>query len=155
MDPITTAIVAALTIGVTTGVTKFGESVIVDAYNSLKNALQNKFGKDSKLIQAVNQLETEPNFKPNKSALAGRVAQSQADKDREILQAAKMLLDTIQNNSKVATAIGVNLNEIKVASLTIDDIIATGSGVNVTKLEASGDMSISHIKAGANQVSKL
>jgi hypothetical protein len=31
MDPITTAIVAALTIGVTTGVTKFGESVIVDA----------------------------------------------------------------------------------------------------------------------------
>jgi hypothetical protein len=148
MDPITIAIVAALATGVTTGVAKVSESIIPDAYNAIKKILQNKFGTDSKLVQAVNELEAEPDFEANKTALAGRVAQFQADKDPDILQAAKTLLEAIKNNPEVAAAIGVNLEGVKGASLKIDDIMATGTGVNVQTGEFSGDITISKVRAG-------
>ncbi|MCP4992027.1 MAG: hypothetical protein GY928_40040 [Colwellia sp.] len=148
MDPITTAIVAALATGVTTGVAKVGESVIPDAYNAIKKTIQNKFGTDNKLVKAVNELEAEPDFEANKTALAGRVAQFKADKDSDILQAAKVLLEAINNNPEVIFATGVNLESIKGASLKIDDIIATGTGVNVQQGEFSGDINISKVRAG-------
>ena len=155
MDPITTAIVAALATGVVTGVAKVGENVIPDAYNAVKKILQNKFGVDSKLVKAVNELEAEPDFEANKTALAGRVSQVNADKDPDVLQAVKELLEAINSNPEITDVTGVNLENIKGVSLRIDDIIATGTGVNVQQGEFSGDIDISKIRAGKQSDPKV
>jgi hypothetical protein len=57
VDPVTfTAIVAALSAGVATGVGKVVESTVVDAYQGLKATLRRRFGDDSDVVQAVDKL---------------------------------------------------------------------------------------------------
>ncbi len=96
MDPITTAIVAALAAGAASGVTEVGKKAIVDAYGGLKAVLKRKFGDDSKIVKAVTELEDEHDFKPNQDALAGRVEQSKANQDAEIVAAAQALLEQLK-----------------------------------------------------------
>jgi hypothetical protein len=60
MDPITAAIVAALTAGAVSAVTKVGQEVIADAYSELKELLVKKFGSKSKVIKAMKELEASP-----------------------------------------------------------------------------------------------
>jgi hypothetical protein len=96
MDPITTAIAAALAAGAVSGATEAGKQALVDAYGELKSRIKKKFGADSKIVKAVTELEDEPGFKPNQEALAGRVEQSQADQDAEILAAAQALLEQLK-----------------------------------------------------------
>lgn len=147
MDPITTAIVAALASGLATGIGKVSETIVPDAYNALKQLLKKKFGEKSELVEAVNKLEQEPDFNPNKETLAGRVAQKEADKDPEVLQAAQKLLDVVEKRSLAIGATGVNLEEVRAASLRITDIIASGTGVNVRQGKF-GDVTISGVRAG-------
>jgi hypothetical protein len=96
MDPITTAIVAALAAGAVSGATEVGKQALVDAYGELKSRIEKKFGKESKIVKAVQELEDEPDFEPNRKALAGRVEQSKASQDGEILAAARALLEQIE-----------------------------------------------------------
>ena len=60
MDPITTAILAAIAVGVLSAATKVGEKVVVDSYNKLKELIKEKFGSESAVIKAVKELETNP-----------------------------------------------------------------------------------------------
>ncbi len=106
MDPITVAIVAALTAGVASGITDVGKKAIVDGYEALKAALKRKFGTDSKVVQAVAAVESEPNFKPNQDALAGRLAAAQADQDQELLSIAQALLEALQRTPEGKQALG-------------------------------------------------
>jgi len=96
MDPVTTAIVLAAAAGIASGSTKVGEAVIVDAYTTLKESLRYKFGTNSKLLEAVNKIEGEPDYAPNKQDVAGRVAQLQADKDPEIVKLAQAVIAKLE-----------------------------------------------------------
>jgi len=88
MDPITLAIVAA----VTAGVTKVGEQVIVDAYAALKAVLKRKFGDQSEVAKAVEGVEAHPESLGSKGTLQDQVAAVKADQDPEVLQAAEALV---------------------------------------------------------------
>jgi hypothetical protein len=96
MDPITTAIIAALTAGVVSGTTEVGKNVIVDAYNALKAALQKKCGLDSDLVEAVEKLEKKPDSTGRKETLKEEVEAAQADQDPDILTAAQALLELLK-----------------------------------------------------------
>ena len=102
MDPITTAIIAGVTAGVVGGTTEVGKKVIVDAYEALKDAIKKKFGADSKIAQAVVDLEDEPDFKPNQDALAGRVAQAKATDDPQLQELAQALIEALKSTPKGA-----------------------------------------------------
>jgi hypothetical protein len=106
MDPITVAIVAALTAGVASGATEVGKKGIVDAYDALKAALKKKFGDDSKVAKAVTDLESEPDFKPSQDALAGRVAQAKAADDPELHELAQALIEALQSTPEGKQAVG-------------------------------------------------
>ena len=97
MDPITTAIVAALAAGVASGATEVGKKVVVDAYDTLKTAIKNKFGGDSDLVDAVDKLEKKPDSGGRKEVLQEEVAAAKADQDPEILKAAQDLIDQIKD----------------------------------------------------------
>jgi hypothetical protein len=110
MDPITTAIVAALAAGVAGGATEVGKKVVVDAYVTLKTALKNKFGGDGDLVDAVDKLEKKPDSGGRKEVLQEEVAAAKADQDPEILKAAQDLIDQIKaqpgGEQHIQTAIG-------------------------------------------------
>lgn len=96
MDPITTALVVALATGVAGGAGQVGKEIIVDAYAALKDALKDKCGVDSKVMQALDALEEEPDFEPNQTALAGRMEQAEVTTDSTLLNLAETLLSNIK-----------------------------------------------------------
>lgn len=97
MDPITAAIVAALTAGVVSGVTKAGEQVISDAYSKLKEMLGKKLGAKSKVVRAVKELETNPKSEARKVVVREEMAAAKADQDGDLLKAAQALLKAIKS----------------------------------------------------------
>lgn len=95
MDPITTAIIAAITLGVTSGATKIGQQAVVEAYTVLKSLLKKKFGDQSEIIKSVEGLETKPESSGRKEILKEEIASVKADQDPDIRKAAQALLDQI------------------------------------------------------------
>ncbi len=69
MDPITLAVVAA----VTAGVAKVGEQAITDAYAALKELLKRKFGAESKVMKAAEEVEANPQSKSRPATLSEEV----------------------------------------------------------------------------------
>lgn len=92
MEPITTALIAALT----AGAAKAAEKAIVDGYEVLKTALQKKFGKESELSQAVEKLEQKPDSAGRQETLKEEVAAARAEQDPELHSLAQSLLEALK-----------------------------------------------------------
>lgn len=88
MDPITTAIVAALA--------ALSKDAIKDSYNALKSALKKKFGSDSDVVDAVKGLEKKPDSKGRQATLQEEIENAKVNDDAKILQLAQDLLDKIK-----------------------------------------------------------
>lgn len=88
MDPIAIAILTVIA-------TKTTEQVVVDAYKALKKLLKRKFGAKSKIIEAVDALEANPESAARKEVVKEEIATSKAYRDPELLQAAQILLDKL------------------------------------------------------------
>jgi len=106
MDPITGAIVAALAAGVASEATEVGKKVIVDAYKALKAAIKKKYGQDSKVVQAIADVEKEPDYKPGQDNLAGRVEQTKAAADPELQQLTQALMEALKSTPEGEKALG-------------------------------------------------
>jgi hypothetical protein len=97
MEPITfTAIVAALSAGIATGVGKVGESALVDAYQGLKAALKRKLGDQSEVVEAVDMLEKRPDSEGRQVTLKEEVERANVDQDPDVKQAAQELLERLK-----------------------------------------------------------
>jgi hypothetical protein len=96
MDPITTAIVTALSAGTIAGLTDMAKTAIADGYNKLKGLLTKKHGEGSEVVQAVEKLEAKPDSQGRKETLAEEIAAVKAEQDEEILVAAKQVLMLVQ-----------------------------------------------------------
>jgi hypothetical protein len=101
MDPITSAIVAFLA----AQIPEAGKVVVKDAYNALKTAIRNKFGQSSKVDEAVQTLEKEPDFEPNRTALAGRIEQARATEDTDLMKLAKVLTEALSQSAEGRAAL--------------------------------------------------
>ena len=105
MDLITTAIVAALSAGVLGGLTEASKTAITDAYNKLKMLLTNKFGGESEVIHAVNEVEAKPNAAGRQAMLQAEIANAKADQDQDLLHAAQALFQLLQASPEEASHI--------------------------------------------------
>ena len=97
MDPITSAIVAALP-------ALAGEVVsssLKDAYAGLKALIVRKFGVTSGVAKSVNDLEANPKSKAQADLLAERVAEAKAAADAELMAAVNKLAEELAK-AKVA-----------------------------------------------------
>jgi hypothetical protein len=96
MDPITTAIVAALSAGAISGLTDTAKAAITDGYNKLKGLLTKKYGANSDVVQALDKLEAKPESSGRKDTLQEEIAAMNVEQDDEILAATKHLLTLVQ-----------------------------------------------------------
>ena len=92
MDAVTTAIVAALG----AGVTKLGETALVDSYKALKEKIKQKFGGGDKVTTAIQELEDNSDSPARKAVLEEEVKKAGADEDQEIRAAAEELLAKVR-----------------------------------------------------------
>ena len=95
MDPITTAIIAAVAAGAAKSAGEVVQQGIVDAYNGLKALITRTFGADSDVADAVTKVETDPQSQARQAVLAEEVAKAGADQNPEITAAAEALLEKL------------------------------------------------------------
>jgi hypothetical protein len=128
MDPISLAIITALTAGVASGVTKAGETLIGDAYQTLKAALIKKFGSGSKTVQAVQALEAKPNSERAQKKLSESMAEQRGNYDKELLRLASRLTQTINRVTQTAGDHAIQIG----AGNTVSGVVAQSFQGNVT-----------------------
>lgn len=91
MDIITEAIIA--------GVANLSKDAIKDSYNTLKSALNKKFGSDSEVVDAVNKLEKTPHRDDRKATVKAELEIAKVHDDVQIVSLAKDLLDKLKEKS--------------------------------------------------------
>ena len=106
MDPITTAIVAALAAGVAASAKEVGQKVIVDAYDALKTTLKKRFGPDSDLAEAVETLEKKPESAGRQTTVQEEVAAAKAADDPELQELAQALIEALKSTPEGEKAVG-------------------------------------------------
>ncbi len=106
MDPITGAIISALSAGVAGGVTDVGKKVIVDAYNALKASIKKKQGEDSDVVEAVEKLEEKPESEGRQTMLAEEVADAKLTKDKILVKQAQELIAVLKESAAGQQALG-------------------------------------------------
>lgn len=129
MDPITTAVVAALASDLT-------KTAIKNSYNALKSALKKKFGSDSDLVEAVNGLEKKPDSEGRKATLQEEVEIAKVNDEPEILQLAQVLLDQLKEQPTGQQVISQTISHVKYAATSGTGTASIG---NVTEQQVSED----------------
>ena len=116
MEPITTAIVAAIAAGVTAGATGVGQQGLVDGYEFLKNLISRKFGADSEVVAAIEGVEKRPESQSRQTVLQEEIESAKVHEDAEVVQAAEQLIAQLRESAggkqlvqSTQTAIGSNI----------------------------------------------
>jgi hypothetical protein len=146
MEPVT-IIVTALTLGIAAGLKETTAQVVKDAYEGIKDVIKRKYNQVD-----LEGLENDLTSKIQQTSVEEDLQKANASNDEELLSHAKELLDAIgKHEPGIAESIGVNLEDVKGASLQIEDIIASGSGVNIKGAQLTGDIQIKKVRAGQQQ----
>jgi len=148
MDPVS-VVVAALAAGAAAGLKDTVAAAIKDAYSGLKHLLSKRYADVS-----TSGLEKKPDSKPQQSALAESLTDAGADKDADLLAAAKALQDAIKAHDPGAYAtVGIDLSRVEAGSLDIHDVHAAegATGVRASDVKVAGAMNISRIDAGTQK----
>jgi hypothetical protein len=146
MDPIS-IIITALVTGAATGA---ATQAVEDAYASVKGLIQRKYGHVDIAV-----LETDPTSKARQAVIKEDLEKTDAGQDKELLRQAKALLDSVQAHaSDVPKAVGLDLEDIKGASLTAERILAEGPNVTGAKVKGAdiqGDIRFSDVTARSGE----
>ena len=89
MDPITTAIIAALAAGLTQG-------TIAETYNALKQLIKSKYSNRKDLIVSIDKLEQKPLSNARQMELQEQVEENKLHENTDIIDAAKSLMDEMK-----------------------------------------------------------
>ena len=143
MDPIS-IIVTALATGAAAGLKPTAEKAIKDTYVGIKALIKRKYG-----YVDLTPLEKKPESENKRASVAEDLTDAGASADQELFDHARALIDAVaKHDQAAATAIGVDLEEVKAAYLKIQKVNAAGTGVKVRKGEFEGGIDIGEVKAG-------
>ena len=96
MDPVTTAILAGAAEGVTGELAKAGITGIEKIYQKLKDMIVRKFGSQSKVIRAIEDLEDEPKNEIVIQMLSKRINEVKVAEDVDIVSVAESLIGLLE-----------------------------------------------------------
>ena len=96
MDPILDTIHSIITKSITMALERSNELTVKDAYTDLKTALIDKYGADSDLLQALNDLEEDPLAEDLQESFEEEVVAIGADKNPKLIALAKAILDELE-----------------------------------------------------------
>jgi hypothetical protein len=108
MDPITTAIVAALP---ALGAELF-KSSIKDAYEGLKAVIRQRWGNESRLAKSIEALEERPKSKGEALTLSENIAEVKATADPQVMHALSKLADALKKERLIGNGPLITTNVI-------------------------------------------
>lgn len=145
-------IASALALGAAAGFKETAEQAVKEGYIALKNLITLKL---PEIFPSLLQLEQAPKSKARRAVVVEELERVHASDDGEILELAEKLLRLVEQNAPGLTeVVGISLQDIKGASLSIADIRSTGSGVKISAADIQGDISISGVSAGKEDPSR-
>lgn len=95
MDPVSMSLLAALQ--------KLSEPLVKDAYNGIKALIARKFGQESRIAAAVEEVEAQPSSAGRAAVLEEEVVAAGADRDPELLEAVRSLTTAISGAAPTVT----------------------------------------------------
>lgn len=95
MDPVTTAILAAIAGGLVKGASETVPAAVRDAYIGLRDSIKRRFGADSSVEAAISDLENKPDSTARRAVVEEEIKASGAASDSELVTAAEQLLELI------------------------------------------------------------
>jgi hypothetical protein len=100
MDPISQALITAVGAGVTSSITDATKASLVAGYTALKTCLVEKIGRRyPKVPQALAELEAAPTSQARQAVLVEEITATDLPHDRELLDLAQTLLQSIQQTA--------------------------------------------------------
>jgi hypothetical protein len=128
MDPVTTAIIAAVEAGAHSAAGDVAKKALVDCYDGLKELLKKKFGGASDVAQAVDKLEGKPDAKGRRQTVQDELEAVNAGADADLCKAAQelqVLLDQLKPTTRAE-------QHVQIAHGTGIAQAADGSNASVT-----------------------
>jgi hypothetical protein len=120
---------------------------VKDAYRSVKEFLSRKYPQID-----LTQVEKAPRSKPRQDVLIEDLTNSGVAADAEFSPLAKRLVDAVAGEvRKAGPQTGIKLGDFEAASLRIDDVIASGTGVVIEKGKIGGHAEFTRIRAGVGE----
>ena len=143
MDPVSTAIVAALSSGAVALANSALSEAGKEAYTALKNAVMGFVSPSD-----IEKLEQRPLSESRRSVLAEELCEAGKDKDPELAELARALLAALKAEGATSGATGVALEEVEAINIRLQRIAASGSGATLKKVKARGDIEVTDVTAG-------
>jgi hypothetical protein len=107
MDPITTAVVAALP-ALASDVAK---SAVKDAYDALRAIIRGRWGETSPVAKAVDALESDPTSGEQARAFEEKIADIKATEDPDVMKAlAKLVVSLEKTDTRGSASTQINLS---------------------------------------------
>jgi len=144
MDPVS-SIVTALACGAIAGLKPTAEQIVKDSYNGLKQLIQRKYKESQGSLEL---LEKDPESDLKKAVVEEDLNKTDIRDDVEVLEKAQDLLAVLQRSSPENNEVAVFLEQVEAASLNINKVISSHTGVHVKKSKFNGDIKISDVSAG-------
>ncbi len=113
MEPISTAVITALTLGASAGLTETAKKSVTDSYSALKSLIQNKFGQQTDVGRALNNLEAQPHSAGRQQTFAEELESARASADPELLAASEALRAMVaelvrpEQHAQMASGMGI------------------------------------------------
>lgn len=150
MDPIT-IIVTALAAGATAGLKPTAEQAVKDAYAGIKTLIQRKYQ-----IRSMESLEQKPDSETKRTSVKEDLTEAGAGDDKELLDRAKFLLDTVQaHDPQVAAKLNIKFDEVEAAYFKLRAAAAKGGiNVEIKKSTFIGGIDMEGLTAGTPQKKK-
>ncbi len=151
MEPVTAAIAAAVALGAAEGLKSIVPQAVSDAYAGLKKLIQDRYGKQEDVVDAVDYVTKKPEAEPRRQMLEQALKEAGADKDQELTKSADNLLAVVeQHNPNAAAGIGMDIGTLKAARLDVSSVLATqgGTGVKIGTAEIAGAATFTNIGGG-------
>jgi hypothetical protein len=120
---------------------------VKDAYRGVKEFLSRKYP-----LVDLTPVEKAPESKARQAVLVEDLTNSDAAADPDFSPLAKRLVEAVAAEMRKSGPVtGVQLDDFEAASLRIDDVIATGTGVLIKKGRIAGHAEITGIRAGVTE----
>jgi hypothetical protein len=126
VDPITAAIVAALSAGAAAAGKEVVTQATKEAYGALKSWIKSHYSNVS-----VDQLEQQPSSKARQDVVAEDLDRTGATKDTELITLAKTLTDQLRSQAPQLQSIGVDLGQLNQADVTFGNVLASKGATGV------------------------
>lgn len=103
MEPVITTIAAAVALGAAEGLKSIVPQAVSDAYAGLKKLIQNRYGSNADVTDAVALVSQKPEAAPRRQMLEQALKDAGADKDQELHQLAQQLLAALKEQPTANT----------------------------------------------------